>query len=800
MAHHKSRKRQRPWVATIFLLTSTLFGDGDAIFGVHAEEVPVETNVTSTPAPSTSDSSGSSSQLWDVPTSAPAPRTTTTTLSPTLRATLPQTAAPVGLRKEAIPILLDLSLESSDTASLNQLSQDVDGLLEDYLYSELQSLKVDSLHVRDVLLAVTLRNRRRLQGSREVVLRVVGNVLVDMDAEGCVECADGTVQAELDQLLTMEALEPVLQSLDEVRGVKQVREVQAVERDSKRGTTSALEENNTPAEQQLQRPSTLSIVFGFALTAIAFMGLIFYAYIFYRKRQKRLRKERQRRETIEYRIPPPRIASPVQVPVKIRVSPSIPTSASTPAQDDQSDPSFLKGIDTDTVSSEGPADSFARELQMAASLDEQAWEDFQRKKDVLDRDKDFPPPSFSTVGTTSPIPSPVAATPPRAWTKSFPYGDELPDEQGVEWTPEDAGLYSREKSIAQFNDMDLSQSVEIKEYQRLELSRGRRDPEPTVLGPSSKVLQSSEQTLMQYQKAEDEAFHDDSFLTEDEIENVDEVARLTRYLQRLEKRKERRMQLESVRQSHAPFREDRSPPSQNENIGYLNNMRAPPPRAQDQRPAFDFSQKPGTPRYTGITMAGVLYQDPSLNTITGRENSTSDDSDDNSYREDGEGLTSHERLGITPFSVQNNGGLSGYGDAYMAPTMDISQKKIDEPAHGSGRVRHIFPVENQRPASVKNQGHPARLADLRTSQAIIDDTQSDANFATNSDSGAIPVATSTPSEAPRRVPFFGTPAKPSSQKNTNQKFSKLRSLFEERPKNAVFPPDENWQSSGMLKT
>jgi len=60
---------------------------------------------------------------------------------------------------------------------------------------------------------------------------------------------------------------------------------------------SSGEENN---EDPLTRPSTLSIVFGFLLVAIATMGLIAYGYIFYKKRQKRLRKKRLMQETISY--------------------------------------------------------------------------------------------------------------------------------------------------------------------------------------------------------------------------------------------------------------------------------------------------------------------------------------------------------------------------------------------------------------------------------------------------------------------------------------------------------------------
>lgn len=822
-----SRKRQRPWVAATVLLTSAFLGDGVAFVGVNAEDVPIETNVTSAPAPSAL--GPQSSLLWNLPTALEQPTTLSPTNRPTLRSSpspntqlRSPTTTPIEIRKEAIPILFDLVLESSDTASLHKLTKDVDGVLENHLYTKLQSLEDDRMDVREVLLVVTLTNRRRLQGTREVVLRVDGNVLVDLDAKACLECAEEDIQAELDQLLTVEELNSVVQALEEVRQVSEVREVEeVVQQNGNRGTTSSALQQTTTEETQLQRPSTLSIVFGFILTAIAAMGLVFYAYICCRKRQKRLRKELQQRQTIEYHLPQPRITPTTLPPPKQRVSPSIPTSASTPAQDDQSDPSAFKGVDTDTVSSEGHTDDFARELQMAASLDEQAWEDFQRKKMALDRNKHFAPPSFSTIGSTSPIPAPTPESPPKTWTKSFPYGDELPEEQGVEWTPEIAGFNSGDPAWVPYHSKKLLHPQEQKEDFGLSISRGRQDPAPAAFGPSSAVLQSVEQTLSQFEEPNNRNFNDESFLTEDESECVDEVARLTRFVQRLEKRKERRMQWENTRQNHN-LRQDDGPTvtrgssttafsrtPQNENNGYLNNMRPSPPYSQDPRPNYSTAHKPGVPRYTGITMTGGLYQDPSLNNISGPINSMSDDSDeDNSYREDNDSLKSHERLGITPFSVQNGADSNGYNQDPISPTMEILNKGLEQSSSSGRNHQQIYAVENRQSymgggmRMPDTHNHPPpRLADLRTNQAIIDDAQSEANFATYSDVSAVSKnAIPVPSQTTSRMGFFNSSSKPRPPKNTNQKFSKLRSLFEERPKNAVFPPDENWQSNGMLKT
>lgn len=782
----------------------------------------MEINVTSSLAPSpTPTSSGSSFLPWTVsPTVPTATKATNETQVPSL--------APVELQKEAIPVLFDLIMESSATASLHQLSKDVDGLLEDYLFRNLKSRQGDEWDVRDVLLTVTITTRRRrLQGTREVALRVDGDVLVDVDATtSCAECADQAIQADLDELVTVEALDAVVvRSLQDVTRVKEVRAV-APDQGALPSDSSNSFQATTSEGEQLQRPSTLSIVFGFTLTGIAFLGLVFYAYIFYRKRQKQLKKQRQQLQSIEYRLPPSRVTpvTPPQGPPpnKQRISPSVvPTSASTPARDDSSITSTFKVVvDTDTVASEAQTDDFARELELAATLDEQAWEDFQRKKMALDHNKQLPPPSFSTIGSVSPIPVPVPApeSNPQAWTKSFPYGDEVPEEQGVEWIPETTAASPIEGKAW------LSYEVNNKVLQPQEnkqgntTSKGRRDPEPTVLGPSSAVLQSIGKTLSYYPDPNNEnSVADESFLTEDESEFVDEVARLTRYVQRLEKQKERRIQLETSRQVTPSMGIRQQPDGSNsrkytENNGYLNNMRSPPTHGtQYQRPLYESSIKPGPPRYTGITMAGGLYQDPSM-IILDPADSMSEGSEEN------QSLRSHERLGITPFSVQNSAAVfQAYNSDPISPSM--TNKGREGGPVINGRSRQIFPIDNTKNnPSIVNRGarNPissqppsVRLSDLRTNQAIIDETQSDANFVTFSDAGSDPIS---PAPRPRptqptttatptsRNSFFNPPSNPRESKPTNQKFSKLRSLFEERPKNAVFPPDENWQSNGMLKT
>jgi hypothetical protein len=685
--------------------------------------------------------------------------------------------------------------------------------LENFIFLNLRVLEKEGLDIRDVMLGVTVSTRRLQKehpflrrwlqepafDTRGLVVQVDGNVIYDIDAQGCVECVDADIETELEQLLTADALDEVIRSaqIDGVNGVVEVREanISDLNNSNNRAQANGAQE---PEDDGLTRPTTLSIAFGFALAAIAAMGLIFYVYLYCKKRQKRLRKEQQQRQSIEYRIPPSQVTltaageAPKQSPVP---PPPAPTSASTPIPDDRSEGSSIKGIET--VSSDAdPGDSFARELEMAASRDQQAWENFQRKKRALDYNQK---PNPGPMGSTSPpIPPPPTNVPEplrqsETWQKSFPYGDESGglQDQGVEWTDEDFGI--EERKWEPYNSSVAYQPEEKKEDTGF-MSRVARDPEPAipVSGKSSAVLQSIEQTLSQYSGSEDVDFQSD-----DPSEVVDEVARLSRFVQRYEKRKERRIQRGSERQTMSPPESSPqaystneptvqrfTPPSANENNGNLNNMR-PSPALPDSQPE---TKSP----YMGITMTGEMYQDPSLQTTNHPVLSMSDDSGDDSYRYEDESARS-QRLGITPFSVQRRKGSSPYSE-------DREERST---------VRRSFPMDNnrmeQRPRT-KSEGESfqtqrARLQDLRKNEAIIDSSRSEINVGNFSNPGESRGPMPAPQEQPpSRIPFVNNAVTKPQPKNTRQnpRFSKLRNLFEERPKNAIFPPDEHWQSGKLL--
>jgi len=769
----------------------------------------------------------------------------------------PSTLSPSPVRQETSPVLFDLVMNYTGTSDLNQLTQDVDGVLEDYMLSSLQYLNGDGLTIQEVLLGVTLTTRRRRLQAKDIAVKVDGNVTYDIGSLACAKCADEKIQTALGQILTLPALNQTIRSAG-ITGVSGVTAIQDTLPVSNRAGNQSAGRNNIntrskvaglqsaqqpSSKNQLQRPSTLSIAFGFVLTAIAFLGLVFYAYVFHRKRQKRLRKEKQQRQSIEYRMPPSsRSIIPANIPVKsnLRASPAVstpPPMLPIPALGDDFSEEGDSFKALETLSSDGgPADSFARELQMAANLDQRVWEDFQRKKAALDRDREIPT-SYGPLGSTSPIPpppNPPSADPskPDTWTKSFPYGDEpmTVAEQGVEWTADGYGGNATDNDGGDSWEPYNSRMPRLPEEKKDDYASrlASRDPAPVspISRETSATMQSVELTLVPRENS-------NSFRSDDPGDVLDEVARLSRFVQRYEKRKERRIQRESGRFSRDPTETDaqasttfsvsdpstirgpaveRSNPSkQNENNGNLNNMRSSPStRPQNSRPRYDATMGDNSKvaSYTGINMAGGLYQDPSLRNINRPVSSMSEESDDDSYRDEEESALSHRRLGISPFSVQKTNAAPAYSEGIISPTMDIISKTIDkeQPAgtRTNGAVRKLFPPDNRRMERPYTQSHgssshsnKSRLSDLRTNNAIIDSSESDVNV------GNFPTLGSTTSASPgsqqmARSPFFKTPTKTGPRGTPNQKFNRLRSLFEERPKKAIFPPDEHWQS-GALK-
>jgi hypothetical protein len=473
--------------------------------------------------------------------------------------------------------------------NLNGIIRDTEQALEDYLFNGLSKIGTDIVHLNSVGLTATLLIRRRTQQQQqlpqssllrdnlrrrpplaqdrrrdeeqELDLEVTGLIEFDIEPDNgeeesanigvLEESLQGKVKSELDTLLLEDNLDQVTataveESLKE-NGDKQVLSDETttsagINVSTEGDVNTAQAQQNNPddevdngnpdsllAEEVIEKPSLLSIIFGFVLVGLATAGLCAYAVIFYKKRQKRLKKRQRMKESVQYKFPTAAITSTAPIMAnggsattprrQQQHQPTVvaSTSAKTAvmssqgdshdADDDESDTSSYNGA-LGNDSEEAPGDDFGRELKLAASLDEEAWDRFQRKKDssrgtaslgeslgVNSVDGDTylaaatspgtrtPSQSRSSSGGTgdrrkdpaqyypaladalSPVEGSVMSSTSR-WPRSFPYGDEeedqdekkgdsidygdrggaYPHEQGVEW--------SADQNVMDDNDVD----------------------------------------------------------------------------------------------------------------------------------------------------------------------------------------------------------------------------------------------------------------------------------------------------------------------------------------------------------
>ena len=785
-----SMKRQRPWASKTIVAATLLMGLWKGSNGLP-EVAFVDDPVTTGYEILREDAPGIEGDATPSPAAAVKP------------------PSPAAMTKESFPVNVDMVLNVTSTVDDPiDLIADIEQVMEQYL---LDGLSHDNeIHIRAVTLAVTLLVRRsllrHLQQTKDITLEVQGSVQYDSTST-----EDATaISEELEILLNAENLNQALlnSGVNGVLGVKQatlVDDRDTVEDDSTNTTTTAPTE--APLEDDsdgLERPSTLAIIFGFALTGIAAAGLVAYAYIFYRKRRKRLARQKQMRESIQYHMPN-KLSSPSKRPQTPK-APVVTTVKEESENDDGSEESSYKGIDS-FESEEVPTDSFARELQMAASLDQQAWENFQQKKEVLDRDHQALKPS-SGRGRDRRQRSPEESINHHGgssqWAKSFPYGDEAQSvvEQGVEWTPDAMDDVSNWEPYNQNDSQASSPKSEEKKEEYGAFDARSRKPFSASTGAT---LQSIEQTMAMH------GSNDDPAVDTNTSDIVSEVERLSRFVQRYDKRKERRLSREqhvrgrssdgsySINQTYS-----NSSSSQTENISYLNNVR-PSPREDVSKPSGFGQIGHQAPRITSFTGA---IQDSSLAAFNDQILQISDD--EKSENTEDRSIIS-QRLGITPFSVQKPGELSSQSHNAMSPMMQNVPQSTARGADGSfalpmdeesfERRRRTqsdgggLSLSNLRHNSAMMDHSKPGLHDLRANNAIIDSSKSDVNVG-YFDGPYGPDDEQEPPKTPR-VLKTSRGINPS----PNKRFNKLFNLFEERPnKEGIFPPDPNWQLGANRKS
>jgi hypothetical protein len=636
----------------------------------------------------------------------------TTSLQPTND---DSTQAPSGaLVKNAYPVQFDFVLQVTANVALNDLLRDIANVLEEYIFTNMQALEQDNpaLSLKGVSLFVTAAARRRLrslQFTQTVNLDVQGGILLDIrpTADNDVTDVLSNVSTEAQALLTAPNVKQVIEdaNIDSVIAVvdentlEQVDQKQTTEPRSE--TIPSALNNTTDDNGALEKPSLLSIIFGFVLVAIAAAGLLAYCYIFYRKRQKKLAKRRKMRESVQYQPSSSRKATTTTPkPARNSVAPALtsppilalpPPAGKIPNSDDDnedSEGSSYKGIGSGSEDDgAGKDDFFARELQTAASLDEQAWENFQQKKQrseqqgrVISRNNSAEEPPYSpahsgslamySAQTSDSLPDTMPNDPEESprYAKSFPYGDEEGDEEfltdeGVEWTTEGMDLEANSWE-------PYSSKVKV------------ADRPKTSTVSSLAAIQAIERSLGQYGSADVRSTDDNDDAGLATSDAVQEVERLSRFVQRYEKKKERRIAREQERRSRSFVTgsvdyDELSGASRSlmgrsidstqaaDHVSHLDTTYSESPRGMDSYSGYGSLRDE---KKTDTGAPSLLHEAPSL---------SMDETEVTEFTElhtMSEGNDVSQRLGITPFRVQKPVELESDDDDDEGPISPMMQK------------------------------------------------------------------------------------------------------------------------------
>jgi hypothetical protein len=543
---------------------------------------------------------------------------------------------------------------------------------------------------------------------------------------------------------------------------------------------------------ELSRPSTLSIIFGFLLTGIAALGLVGYCYIFYRKRKKRLRKKRQMKESISF---PARNASIAAAPPRgnagsqplSQVSTSIlPVAPSpmilTPADDAFSEDTSYKGLES-SIGSEDASDVFAKELQKAASLDQQAWEEFQKRKEALDKSqgtqgldvekvgsvgkkatktaqktREMPPPLLGKQNLSSDeegildytegVEADLQGKP--SFARSYPYGDERGDEDDDdEWvenpmTPRSQRYHVQEEQWEPYNSA-LPPSPDPMEEKKDEISPS---------GFFAKELQNIEMDLARYggMSGMDSRGAEEALSEDDGLSNVDmmsEVEELSKYVRRYEKRKDRKFKREMDLHERFSVGGASSVGTSSMSIGmdgrvynpYYSSPNPDPSTPASASTMSSLDPPSGRSRGNDISSYAGSYLQQQGGSNEGALSFVSDDDSDGD-KEEVSSIRS-QRLGISPFSVSRP--EEGYYSSPPKAGISATSRNLSFSPQASGvsssRDDYRLSVGYGYDAGSSNNGRNAdtslssksstrsanRLSNLRANNAIIDSSNSDIN-------------------------------------------------------------------------
>jgi len=608
------------------------------------------------------------------------------------------------------------------------------------------------------------------------------------------------------------------------------------------------EKNSLEKLSQLERPSTLSIVFGFILTGIAVLGLVAYAYIFYRKRQKRLKKKRKMKESITFSSASAAVATATYASKRTQNSQYYskntsqsappPVEAQHPSQmrlnstmlsQSESEETSYKGIES-SIGSEDISDSFASELKLAASLDQEAWNESQRRKENLEKREvtrvGYINPMLSKNRNSSisaPVPSLLSNGPmsleeeedeidvgaieadlegTTSWVKSSPYGDEAQTVRGI--NDDESGMPSSSNQWEPYNSV-LPPLIEEK----------KDEISPSEFFSQKLKIIKNDLTVSRGQPAD--TSHIEANITDDNASTSDilsEVSELSRYVRRYERRKDRKIKREEYFHERLSVGEGASSHSSSPktmSIGMDGRVYEARSSTDCDRPTPSSTTRmqPNTLSSYAESYGDAQKHEMSILESMSFVSDGEDDAEDTSMRS--------QRLGISPYRRSNDEVCYKNGNL-----------RNEDNSSSSSRTRSTRPLDDYRYSVGYSQDHSkssvSRLADLRANDAIIDNANSEVNL--NHDISTMPDdainddnknswSVANKGSGMARLNF----RRVNKSKNTeaiisaatqqqsnnsraptnNNRFDKLRGMFvqttHERPE-PIYPPGENWQFGG----
>jgi len=596
--------------------------------------------------------------------------------------------------------------------------------------------------------------------------------------------------------------------------------------------TSDGTETTSKKSSQLERPSTLSIIFGFILTGIAVAGLFVYAYLFYRKRKKRLKKKKKMKETITFSSAGPAVPPAAPPPNKNQNSlyySKSPSQSAPPIQHSsqaylnsmmltqtESEETTYRGLES-SVGSEDTSDPFANELKLAASLDEEAWNESKRVKETIEKRQAAPPVLNNSTVSQNRSPN-INATVPSLlsdgpmsleeedevdgtgfggnaeWVESYPYGDEA---QG-----------GRRDNV---NKTDVqSSSAEWEPYNSalpplVEEKKDETNPSEFF----AQKLKNIENDLSASREKPVEKPRIEPSISDDVSDILSEVSEISKYVRRYERRKDRKIKREEQLNERLAVRETPPYSSAKKSFSVERDGRFHrEPNNTYESPSPSPSQPKRLEPYPLSSYAGSFRDAKTQDALQESLSVVSDDAvdpEDISMRS--------QRLGITPYSRSKDEVF--YEDGSLRKNDKSSSNRTGTTSTRSRSTRteddYRYTVGYTRDPNKS----PSRLAHLRANDAIIDNSNSEVNVnygisqipnvipkLNNQNSSWAANKPSNPAEKKEPVPAANPqPSNKPRPTSTNKRFDKLRGMFEQKT-NAqpapIYPPGANWQNGGSL--